>query len=42
MAVGSKRIYGLIMCSLVSSQLVLEAVCLDYGNYKFKNGDFVI
>ena len=33
MYVGSKRVYGLIMCSLVSSRHALEAFALDNGNF---------
>jgi len=35
MADGKKRVYGLIMCSLVSSYYVFYALVFDQNNYEF-------
>ena len=35
MAEGKKRVYGLIMCSLISSYYAFNALVIDQNNYEF-------
>jgi hypothetical protein len=41
MVKGKKRVYGLIMCSLVSLKYFIESYFIDYESFIFRDQGFV-